>query len=592
MATLTVKNLTTASGQDLALRTGGTDRLTISSSDGSVTIGGGLALGPSPASSGYLRIPNNQSITARNAANTGNVNLIGLNSSDQIVFGTGLSLGDQSITNVYSISQTTSSNWNISNAGAATFASTVSAGGMNITSANANINVGTNATSTQDCSVHIGPNRTGTGASYVDLIGDTTYTDFGARLIRWGGANALTELRHRGTGWLALITNEAADIRFSTTESERMRISSGGLVTLTRAGAELYVGNTNTSTESCLIQIGNGRTGSGQSYIDFIGDTTYTDFGMRLSRDGGANGSSYIQHRGTGDLTLLGQDASAISLRTNNTERLRITSTGSVGIGTASPAVSLQTSDDVDTSDRRIRCGTNARYVDIIRNASVDNWIRSVGNTDFIIDQNAAGNLIFRTGATERMRITSGGNIGINTSSPNNFLTIATSTADLGITLNGIGSGNRPRIIFQTGGVNKTAIFCDNGGFTSGSADSLVCQTGSGGVYLANGGTSWTAVSDVRFKKNIQPLHYGLSEIKNIETIRFDYLEDDSETSARIGFSAQSVFPNIPEAVAGTLDTKLGVSAVELVPVLVRAIQQLAEKVESLESQVASLSVT
>ena len=188
--------------------------------------------------------------------------------------------------------------------------------------------------------------------------------------------------------------------------------------------------------------------------------------------------------------------------------------------------------------------------------------------------------------------VNASGNVGINTPSPNNFLTITTSAPDLGITLNGVGSGNRPRIIFQTSGVNKTAIFCDNGGFTSGSADSLVCQTGSGGVYLANGGTSWTAVSDVRFKKNIQPLQYGLSEIKNIETIRFDYLEDDSETSARIGFSAQSVFPNIPEAVAGTLDTKLGVSAVELVPVLVRAIQQLAEKVESLEAQVANLSVT
>ena len=588
MATLTVKNLTTASGQDLALRTGGTDRLTISSSDGSVTIGGGLALGPSPASSGYLRIPNNQSITARNAANTGNVNLIGLNSSDQIVFGTGLSLGDQSITNVYSISQTTSSNWNISNAGVATFA---------------------------------------------------------------------------------------------------------GNLNLTGAGAQLYVGNTNTSTQSCLIQIGNGRTGSGQSYIDLVADTTYSDFGLRLARDGGANGSGYIQHRGTGDLALLGQDACAISLRTNNTERFRITSDGKVGISTGQPAVALQVNGDNDTTDGRIRSGTNTRFIELIRNASVDNWIRSGGNTDFIIDQNAVGNLIFRTSATERMRIgsdgavvitnpgaavlyvgsantstqecavqigngrtsngssfmdlvgdttywdyglrvlrngtsngssqiihrgtgnfdifgmeacnmifytnsaermriTSGGNIGINTSSPNNFLTIATSTADLGITLNGIGSGNRPRIIFQTGGVNKTAIFCDNGGFTSGSADSLICQTGSGGVYLANGGTSWTAVSDVRFKKNIQPLHYGLSEIKNIETIRFDYLEDDSETSARIGFSAQSVFPNIPEAVAGTLDTKLGVSAVELVPVLVRAIQQLAEKVESLEAQVASLSVT
>ena len=291
-----------------------TDAVTTSgdqSISGVKTFSTAVAVGPNTASSGYLRIPNNQAIVARNAANTGDVNMISLNGSNQITFGGGLNIGDQSITNVYSISQTTSSNWNISNAGVATFA---------------------------------------------------------------------------------------------------------GNLNLTGAGAQLYVGNTNTSTESCLIQIGNGRTGSGQSYMDFVGDTTYTDFGMRLARDGGANGSSYIQHRGTGDLALLGQDACAISLRTNNTERLRVTSAGNVGIGTASPAVSLQTSDDVDTSDRRIRCGTNARYVDIIRNASVDNWIRSVGNTDFIIDQNAAGNLIFRTNATERMRINSSGSVGIGTS--------------------------------------------------------------------------------------------------------------------------------------------------------------------------------
>jgi hypothetical protein len=186
-----------------------------------------------------------------------------------------------------------------------------------------------------------------------------------------------------------------------------------GNLNLTGAGAQLYVGNTNTSTQSCLIQIGNGRTGSGQSYIDFVGDTTYTDFGMRLARDGGANGSSYIQHRGTGDLTLLGQDASAISLRTNNTERVRITSDGKVGISTGQPAVALQVNGDNDTTDGRIRSGTNTRYIELIRNASVDNWIRSGGNTDFIIDQSAVGNLIFRTSATERMRITSGGNVGI-----------------------------------------------------------------------------------------------------------------------------------------------------------------------------------
>ena len=383
MATLTVKNLTTASGQDLALRTGGTDRLTISSSDGSVTIGGGLALGPSPASSGYLRIPNNQSITARNAANTGNVNLIGLNSSDQVVFGTGLSLGDQSITNVYSISQTTSSNWNISNAGAATFA---------------------------------------------------------------------------------------------------------GNLNLTGAGAQLYVGNTNTSTQSCLIQIGNGRTGSGQSYIDFVGDTTYTDFGMRLARDGGANGSSYIQHRGTGDLALLGQDASAISLRTNNTERFRINSDGtaclntsntvsnaaqtivirsgetintallgrsyggscSLGLQAAGGTEASPSATTTSTNPVNIVAGTTSNGTTFVNSASINIGVESTPTatshpTFFAISTTPSAS----TTRVERFRINSSGSVGIGTSSPVTSLHIDTSSnlmsaGDPALLVSG--SGNKERI--------------------------------------------------------------------------------------------------------------------------------------------------
>jgi len=361
MATLTVKNLTTASGQDLALRTGGTDRLTISSSDGSVTIGGGLALGPTPASSGYLRIPNSQYITARNAANTGNINLIGLNSSNQVVFGTGLNIGDQSIINVYSISQTNSNNWNISNAGAATFA---------------------------------------------------------------------------------------------------------GTLNLTGAGAQLYVGNTNTSTEACLIQIGNGRTGSGQSYIDFIGDTTYTDFGMRLSRDGGASGSSYIQHRGTGDLALLGQDACAISLRTNNTERFRINSDGtaclntsntvsnvaqtivtrsgetintvllgrsyggscSLGLQATGGTEAIPSATTTSTNPVNIVAGTTSDGTTFINTASINIGVESTPTstshpTFFAISTTPSAS----TTRVERFRINSSGNVGIGTTSPSENLHIKNS---------------------------------------------------------------------------------------------------------------------------------------------------------------------
>lgn len=58
--------------------------------------------------------------------------------------------------------------------------------------------------STGTVTLQIGGARTNSGTSLIDLIGDTSYTDYGTRLARIGGPNANTQLVHRGTGNLAL----------------------------------------------------------------------------------------------------------------------------------------------------------------------------------------------------------------------------------------------------------------------------------------------------------------------------------------------------------------------------------------------------
>jgi hypothetical protein len=93
------------------------------------------------------------------------------------------------------------------------------------------------------------------------------------------------------------------------------------------------------STEAVAIQVGVGRTGSGYAYIDLIGDATYTDYGLRIIRaNGGANTSSFIQHRGTGTFVIEAIDAGVITFSTNSAERMRIDSSGNVAIGTSDPA--------------------------------------------------------------------------------------------------------------------------------------------------------------------------------------------------------------------------------------------------------------
>jgi hypothetical protein len=89
-------------------------------------------------------------------------------------------------------------------------------------------------------------------------------------------------------------------------------------------------GNTNIQGN---LEIGVNKTVDGDVYVDLIGDTTYTDYGLRILRASGANGNSAIYHRGTGGVYLVAQDAGVVAFNTNNTERMRIDSAGAVGIG-------------------------------------------------------------------------------------------------------------------------------------------------------------------------------------------------------------------------------------------------------------------
>jgi hypothetical protein len=82
-------------------------------------------------------------------------------------------------------------------------------------------------------------------------------------------------------------------------------------------------------TDSSFIELGVNRTGNGYAYIDLIGDTTYNDFGLRIIRNNtGANTDSQIIHRGTGIFYITTADAASLILRTTNTDRLTIDSSG------------------------------------------------------------------------------------------------------------------------------------------------------------------------------------------------------------------------------------------------------------------------
>lgn len=85
------------------------------------------------------------------------------------------------------------------------------------------------ATSTETRGVEIGFGRTGNGLSYIDLVSDATYSDFGARLSRGGsGANDPTILSSRGTGGIIISAIESAPIAFHTSNTLRAAVQASG----------------------------------------------------------------------------------------------------------------------------------------------------------------------------------------------------------------------------------------------------------------------------------------------------------------------------------------------------------------------------
>lgn len=72
------------------------------------------------------------------------------------------------------------------------------------------------------------------------------------------------------------------------------------------------------------FKIGANRTADGFSTFDLITDSTYTNYGFRVSRAGGANGATTLTSRGTGGYALTTEEQGGIVLRTNNTVALNI----------------------------------------------------------------------------------------------------------------------------------------------------------------------------------------------------------------------------------------------------------------------------
>jgi hypothetical protein len=129
-----------------------------------------------------------------------------------------------------------------------------------------------------------------------------------------------------------------------------------GSTNITVPSGILSIGDTTTSTGTRQLSIGGGRTGSGISLVDLVGDTTYTSYGSRFIRNAGANANTDIRHRGTGQLNLLVEDAGVIGFYTNGAYR------GKVDGGTLFWGTTLNNANSTAAADAGVSITAAGRY--------------------------------------------------------------------------------------------------------------------------------------------------------------------------------------------------------------------------------------
>jgi len=180
--------------------------------------------------------------------------------------------------------------------------------------------------------------------------------------------------------------------------------------------------------------VGIGATSFGAYRLNIEGNSASVGVGILLN-DTNASGRLHTIRSDAGTLAIYDGTAGA--------DRLRIDSSGRVGINVTSPLYRLQVDGDVGLTD------TSSLY-----------WATAGGTTRTSITGDSSGNLKLQTGSsnTERLRIDSSGNVGIgdtNPSSADHKLVIKHShptSGGGGISINQLvsGTGRAVQFVYQT----------------------------------------------------------------------------------------------------------------------------------------------
>jgi len=189
------------------------------------------------------------------------------------------------------------------------------------------------------------------------------------------------------------------------------------------------------------------------------------------------------------------------------------------------------------------------------------------------------GRLVFSTTAdggsspTERMRITNGGGLLINTTTHR----------------------DSARLVVDGDGTNANSVWYAP---TTTAYSVLKFRNPNGEVGridLSGTSTSYVTTSDYRVKENVSPLTGAIDRLNQLQVHRFNFKADPVTTVD--GFIAHEAQAVVPECVTGTKDevdadgnpVYQGIDQSKMVPLAIAAIQECVKRIEMLEAELALL---
>jgi len=405
---------------------------------------------------------------------------------------------------------------------------------FHIDTTNDRIGIGT---SSPDSELHVKNGNASVAGAQLNLEGAVggygTGIQFTSQLTGGAVAQMAKIVADGSSSWNTTASTQDAHLTFHTTEDgtsgERMRIDSSGNVGIGTSSPshKVHVKSNSSGVISSLMVENDSATSGANAELRL--DAVGNNFHIRSYPDADSSNANRTDIGSTAG-------SSYITFSPSSSEKMRIDSSGNVGIGKSPTNNTGYTTLDLYNA-------TNGAIFNFLGSTVEGRIFADDGSNVVSLRSISNHSLTFATNNTERMRVDSSGNVLIGKTSgvSDSYLQIAGSSSLSSMRLENSYASGTAILINNQSNASFNALYFENGG------------TNRGSIVVGTSSTAYNTTSDYRLKENIVDLTGAIDRLQQLQVKRFNFI-GDSDMPTVDGFLAHEAQAVVPEAVHGTQD--------------------------------------